>query len=327
VAIYFPIIQSESVVEAFSNEPKLQEFLASGVLDLGTLEAIWAAQNNRGGEYITIPTASEWPAMERTDLTVTTGANFTAHSTVEQKIPIIHSYTGKTFLKADVIRSGEDLAAKLGATAGKAIATRALELITYMLKGSIDAVDTPSTDCHVADFTSNPLTLARLRAAKQKLGDHGLMLNTLFCHSKVWNDIVTDILATFDANVFTSGLLNNGTMQMLFGISNIIIYDGSANFPTDNAGTSSDIYHSYLLGPGSIYMAYQAAPDQDSFLDIDSPSSQFKVKLSNALALGLRGMKYTGSANPADSTLGNGSNWDEAYNDHRAVMAVKIKSN
>ena len=305
----------------FSNK-KLAQLLATGVVALGELD-----EAQKGGDYVNVPRVNLSADFARIDVTATSGASFTDVATTDDKAVVLRDYSGDKYSKADLARSGEQLGLLVSASVGEKLAKRILQQFARMTSAVIDQIDTPSADYHTLDATSNALTLNYFRQGRQKMRDAADDLNTCWIHSQVWGDLMYDLYTNYKVDVVGGVLINNGRLESILGIGNFVISDLSTNSGVGTGTTTDDRYHTILLGPGAIQLAFQKDVDTESDSDIDAPSSRIKVKHTVHYILHPKGMKWNSTANPTDAAYGTNSNWDEAYEDHRQVKLVKIISN
>jgi hypothetical protein len=168
------------------------------------------------------------------------------------------------------------------------------------------------------------MTVNLIRQAKQLLGDEADALTTLVLDSLAWGDLLHDLTENYKIDVVGGAVINNGRLQGLLGLQNIVISD---LIPVTSYGASSagdDQHHTFLLGPNAVYFAYQRNPRSEGDKDVLNPSTQYYLKTSLDYVLHLKGLKWTGDGNPADSDLVDAANYAEAYTDHRDVKAAKL---
>lgn len=321
MAIYVPIVQTRYLFQYFFSAPKFAQLMASGVLDIGTLDITKTA-----GDFVSIPQIVQATPFIRVDITDTSAASGTRVSTNDAKAPVIRDYSLNTFTESDMSRSGENFEMLLAQTAGNQLARRMLRQINNVLKGAIQV----SGLNHINDIHATgdgAATVQSIRATKALLGDQGSELHTALVNSKVWWDLSRDLVENYKYMGQTSGeIIMDGQLDRLMGIRNWIVSD---DMVPDSGATSSagdDIYFTWLLGDGALYLSYQKNLRDESFVDTRVPSTLFYSKFAMDYALAPRGMAYSGSANPTDANLADNSNWAQANEDSRNVRIVGLES-
>ena len=322
MAIYVPTIQTPYMLRAMFENKTWAAMVASGFIDFGVLD-----NYVRTGEYVNIPKFNLMGDFVHGDITSGSALTFDRLSTTNDKAVILHDVSPNSYSAHDVMQSGENFGALLGTSVGEKVAKRMVGQVLRLLNGAIDGIDTPSSNCHTQDVGTGGLTIQNIRTAKYLMGDAADSLNTLIVHSKVWKDVLYDAIANYKIDVVGGQVINNGKLNGLLGIENIIVTDLCPTSGVGTGTTTDDDYSSFLVGAGAVAAAFQRQPTQEVFEDITPVSTLVKVKVGMDYCLHLRGMAWGSTANPTDSNYGNASNWNEAYEDHREVKAVKLISN
>ena len=319
MAVYVPTVHTEVLLQGLFETKTWAALVASGVLDLDTL-----ADHVRAGDALDVPRLDHAADFERVNIGSTTPLSPTHISTTDDQAVVLRDTAVNEFYAHDLVRSGEPLDVRLSRSVGEKLAKRLTQQLFRVLPGALDAVDSPSTDCHVKDATGSAITVGAIRQAKQLLGDEADALTTLVLDSLVWGDLLRDLTENYKIDVVGGQVINNGKLQGLLGLQNIVVTD---LIPVTAYGASSagdDQHHTFLLGPNAVYFAYQRVPQAETQKNVLNPSTVFYVKTSMDYVLHLKGVKWTGSTNPTDAALATASNWDVAYGDHRDVKAAKL---
>jgi hypothetical protein len=319
MAVYVPTVHTEVLLQGLFESKTWAALLASGVLDLDTL-----ADDARAGDAVDVPRLDHAADFARVDLASSTPLTPTHLSTTDDKAVVLRDTSVNEFYEHDLVRSGEPLDARLSRSVGEKLAKRLTQQLFRVLLGALDAADSPSTDCHVKDATGSAITVTAIRQAKQMLGDEADALTTLVLDSLVWGDLLHDLTENYKIDVVGGQVIHNGRLQGILGLQNILVTDLCPITPYGASSAGDDQHHSFLLGPNAVYFAYQRAPRTETQKNVLSPSTLFYVKSSMDYVLHLKGVKWTGDANPADADLADDENWGVAYGDHRDVKAVKL---
>lgn len=324
MAIYIPTIQSGYVLEGMFSNPKWQQLLTSGVIDFDTIRAAWGSV--KAGDYVNIPALVQSADFQRANIGSSSDVTFTDPSTNDDKAVVLRDLAGNKWKKHDEIRSGETFLDKYSMSAGNKLAKRFLGQLGRIVNGALDALATAApTTTHTQDNTGSPITVNMIRAAKARMGDES-GLNTALIHSHVWWDLVKDLQGYNDLDIVGGEVIRSSRLNEVMGIGTWVISDDMPNVASGFSTDDDNIYSTFLLGPGSLYFAYQQEPDIELDENILKPSTLRYMKVSMDYVLHLRGLAWGGSANPADSDLSTGGNWSYATEDHKNVRAVKILS-
>jgi hypothetical protein len=323
MSIYIPVVQTQYVLEGLFSTPKFQALLASGALDMTTLEAAFGA--TKAGDYVNIPALVQFPDMARIDISSAADLSPTAAATNDGKGVVLRDAGMAQWTRHDATRSGEDFMAKNALTSGNKIAKRLLASLGNILRGAIPAIDTPVTNSHVEDHTGAPMTVNIIRAAKARLQDNAEALTTCILHSNVWFDLIKDLQTSYTYLDTISGqVIQSAKLEQIMGINTFIISDDMPSVAAGFATPGDNIYHTFLLGTGSIFFAYQQEPLVEVDDNILKPSTLNYMKVSMDYVLHPHGFAWGGSANPTDANCYNTSNWTFASEDHRNIGLVDI---
>lgn len=320
--MYVPTIQTEILAHSMLDVRVWREMLAAGLFDMNVCSRISA-----GGEYVNIPTVNRAADFSRQALQSSAAASHTAASTTDDKAVVLHALSANKYYKSQLAQSNaRALDSQLSTSVGQKTAKRLAQMSLKCLDGAIDAIDTPSTNCHTKDGSSGAMTVNLIRQAAALMGDESESLTTLICHSKVWSDLLYDLYTNYKVDSIAGVVVNSGKLRTILGVGNIIITDLAPSGAGSTSSAGDDVYSSFLSGPGALAFAYQTAPEPEVQVDSTNQDSLVYLKTSMAYLVHLLGVKWNSTANPTDANFTLASNWDEAYQDHREVKAVKITS-
>jgi hypothetical protein len=319
MAVYVPTIHTEVLLQGLFDSKTWASLLAAGVLDPDAL-----SEGARAGDVIDVPRLNHAADFARVNIASTDPLSPTHISTTDDKAVVLRDTAVNEFYEHDLVRSGEALDVKLSRTVGEKLAKRLTQQLFRVLDGAVAAVDEPSTDCHIKDAGGQAITVNAVRQAKQLMGDEADALTTLVLDSLVWGDLLRDLTESYKIDVVGGAVINNGRLQGLLGIQNILVTDLLPVTPAGASSAGDDVHNSFLLGPNAVYFAYQRNPQTETDRNVLNPSTVFYVKTSLDYVLHLKGVKWTGATNPTDAALASAANWDVAYGDHRDVGAVKL---
>jgi hypothetical protein len=145
-------------------------------------------------------------------------------------------------------------------------------------------------------------------------------------HSKQYYDLLKDLIANYGAGgMVNDKALVSGLLGRILGIENWIVSD---LVPCVTDQTDPTKYQALLLGRDALWAAYQKNPEIERQKDIRLPSTVEYLSVAMATVQHLRFVKWNDAGNnPTDANLSDGTKYDEAYDDHRRVLAAKIVSN
>jgi hypothetical protein len=319
--MYVPTIQTAIMLAAMLESKTWAAMLAAGIFDTSALAA-----TSLGGEYVNVPKLNHMDDFAAQALQSVSAGTFTASSSTDDKAVVLHAYTSAKWYKSQLRQSNVDnLSALLSRTAGEKFAKRMAQMSVKLLDGAIDGVDTPSSNCHTKSTTA-AISVSAIRQAKQLMGDEADKLTTLIMHSKVWGDLLRDMTENYKIDVVSGAVINNGKLQGVLGLQNIIVTDLAPSAAGATSSAGDDLYSSFIVGPKALGLAFQQAPNEENDQDITNKDSIIYKKIDMAYVVHLLGMAWGSTANPTDAAFTTASNWNEAYQDHREVLATKLVS-
>lgn len=320
--MYVPIIQTEIMAHSMLDVRVWREMLAAGLFNTDVCSKI-----TTGGEYCTIPTINRAADFVKQTLQSVSAASHTAASTTDDKGVVLHAMSPNKYYKSQLVQSNaRQLDNQLSVSVGQKGAKRLAQMSLKCLDGAIDAMDTPSSDCHTKDGSSAALTVNVVRQARGLMGDASEELTTLIMHSSVWDDLLYDLYTNYKVDTVAGQVINNGKLRTILGVGNLIITDLAPYGTGATSSAGDDVFSSFLLGPGALAFSFQQNPEAEVQADTTNADTIVYLKTTMAYLVHLLGVKWNSTANPTDVAFATASNWDEAYQDHREVRAVKIKS-
>jgi len=298
--------------------------VGSGCIEYGALERF----TKLGGEYVVIPKRNKIQDLTHMDHTSGSALTFTRMSTTDDKAVVVRDASANSYKKHDELLSGDNIMVGISGDYGEKVAKRLVKQTCNVLTGAIQAIDTPSANCHVKDLGNAALTAQAIRQGKYLMGDAADELRIMLLHSKVFSDLLRDTSVTYSSLESVSGTsVITGKVPGMFGLDAFIVSDQVYTTNTGTGSTGDDRYHTYLLGANAIQIGWQKNPLVETDEDITQPSTLVRAKITADYIVHLAGVAWASTANPDDSGLYTASNWNEAYEDHREVPACLIISN
>ena len=173
------------------------------------------------------------------------------------------------------------------------------------------------------DASSGAISSAHLNTAISKMGDAGSRVTMLVMHSKPYYDLIGDQIAEKLLEV-TAFNLFQGT-PATFGRP-VLVVDAPALWTggSSTASSADDVYHTFGLVQGALNI--KESEDKSSLGEVVGGKHNLIARVQGEYAYNTRmkGMDYTGAANPADSVLATSSNWAKVAADKRSLMGVDL---
>ena len=197
-----------------------------------------------------------------------------------------------------------------------------------MAVGAIASIDTPSSDCHISDIyvassTKGKLTFTTLLAARMLLADNYNRLTTVVMHSNAFSDLVLDGITNYTVESLAGmTIISNAANAM--GLRIIVCDD-----PALRVTCAQDYvkYHTLLLGPDALGLIWHRRLHIEAERRLDFEAPYWRILGNHDFAPHLAGMSWNSAANPSNADLADPSMWDEAYDDHRQVLAAMLTHN
>lgn len=167
--------------------------------------------------------------------------------------------------------------------------------------------------------------------AKQKLGDHGNMLNAIMMHSKVEADALSEKILTYDKSVVDS--YKTGQVGSLLNMT---------PFVDDLLVPSGAVYNNYLGAKGGIIYKFrkrqQSAYTNANIVNVGMVEMELVRESTTAGGVDgliirfsglvhIPGVQWNGTvvSNPTDAQLATGANWTKVAPDDRMIPLVLYK--
>ena len=316
MAIYSPVVQTRYLPQGLFSQKKFAALMASGALDVST-----ASLTAQGGEFVNVPKYVQAAAFGRVGIGATTSASFTAFATNDGKVPVLRDYSGNKWFKHQLALAGEDFGQKIAMSIGNQLAKRSIKVLDMSMQGAINAGTTPHK--YAAGTT---LTVLAVQEGRAKMGDQADQLSTMLIHSKPWNSLLKDLITNYKyAGVWSGELINNGAIETILGVRNVIISDDLTPEAGATSSAGDDIYYTWLLTEGSLYYNFQQNPYVDVWEDVTNADTIHYEKVAMDFVAAPRAMSFS-TANPTDANLLTSGLWTAAYEDHRNLGIIGITS-
>jgi len=335
-----------STIGNFSFDPQLASAYSSAafvenlqLLDqaLGVVRTLGAegfeSSVGNGGQFVDMPYFSTVSGLiSRRDLnSVSAPTDLDVSGGVDRAV-ILRRRAGPVKFTEDLFVRGlrretveQEVGRQIGQMAAKEVRERLLSVVTTVLP----SLDLPATDTHIHDVyqgtgTKVKLTLQSLYETRMKLNDAYNNLTTVVCHSEAFADLVTDTIGNYKVENVGGFTVVTG-LPVAFGMRVVVVDD--ASLKVDNPGNYKR-YKTLLFGPGSLGLIYHQRLRIEAERRLDYEAPYWRVLANFDFAPHVFGMKWTSAtANPDNAALTTGSNWDEAYSDHRQVLCAMLVHN
>jgi hypothetical protein len=324
MANYVPVVQTNYLAQGLFSQQKFAQLMASGVLDVSTIEEVFAGK--RAGEFVNIPRYAQAAAFARVPIASVSAASFTTVSTNDGKVPVLRDISANRWYKHDQVRAGEDFGKNLGMTIGNKLAKRFISVADMSMQAVLNASGYTSHINDITAATTKTCNVADLQTARAKMGDQADQMTTLLIHSKAWKSLLNDLIVNYKyAGVWSGALLERGDLEAIIGLRNIIVSDDLTLEGGSTTTISDDYYYSYLLGEGALYMAYQRTPEVEVWEDVTNADTIHYEKVACDYVVAPRGFSMA-TANPTDAQLITPGTWTYAAEDHRNIRIAALKS-
>ena len=164
-----------------------------------------------------------------------------------------------------------------------------------------------------AGAASNTLNHERLNDLLSLAGDARGSIRALVMHSKAFNDLVGNNISSSGDQVEFATIYqgNPGTFQRP-----VVVTDSSELVNTDGVSSGTDSYYTLGLTEDAVEVAESDELEIYDEVITGNENVTLRVQGENAITLGLKGYTWdetNGGRNPADDTLGTGTNWDTIH--------------
>lgn len=233
--------------------------------------------------------------------------------------------TRDAFRKIAMDSSPEAFSFRLGSMIGKGMQ---VEMLNTGLRAARAGLANQSSVLYTVPSTGT-MTTAGLVSGLAKFGDASNRISAWVMHSKVWFDLIGyQIGGSANGDVVSGIVVQAGVPQTLN--RPVIVTDSDAL--TVAGGSGSGAYTDYFtLGLTPFGIVVENTEQEEVVLQDVTGLEQLSVRLQGEYAYnqGLKGFKWdiaNGGANPLDTALGTGSNWDPAASSYKDYAGVVIQS-
>lgn len=217
--------------------------------------------------------------------------------------------------------SNEELSFVVGQQFGEAKVEDMLDVALLALVAAIDNVAELKYDA-TGQSTTTLIPLHLVNGLK-KMGDRAAQVKCWVMHSKPWFD-----------------LIGNGVSSTVTGIGDVIAYGGSPAtlgrpvIVTDSDrllntnGSADDTYNVLGLVPGAAIIGDSSEDTMLSQMVDGLEQIMLRTQSEHDISLNLKGFAWDtggGGANPNNTALGTGSNWDQAMTSHKDLAGILIE--
>lgn len=213
-----------------------------------------------------------------------------------------------------------------GILGGQIAVAQQLDMANATLLAARAALVNVSSGALMHTIPSNgTLTTAGLVNGLSKMGDRSDRVVCWVMHSKVYFDLVLQQIA---ANIDGVSNFNVRTGTPLTLNRPVLVTDSASLKVTSGSPAVTDYY---TLGLVSNAALCEVTETSDIVIDDITGNEVLMTRLQGEFAYntGLKGFKWdvgNGGANPNDTALGTGSNWDKAATDDKSLAGIVIKS-
>jgi hypothetical protein len=231
--------------------------------------------------------------------------------------------TRDAFRKIAMGKTSEELSFILGQQS--AIAMQ-LDMLNSALRATRSALANQATNLYTVP-TNGTLNTAGLVSGLSKFGDAADQVVAWIMHSKPYYDLVANQIT---ANILNVSNFNVAQGQPVTMNRPVIVTDSDALVVSGGSGSTAFTNY-YTLGL-TVGGALVESTEQEELVVIDITGLEnLVVRYQGEFAynLGVKGFKYditNGGANPADSAIATGSNWDTAMTSFKNWAGVTIQS-
>lgn len=237
--------------------------------------------------------------------------------------PIAQTYDA--FAKVAMNMTPEGLSFLLGGMVGKAMQ---VEMLNSALRAARAALNNQAAVKFTVP-TSGTLQTASLVSGLAKFGDASSSVAAWVMHSKAWFDLVNyQISPSANGDTIAGTVVMSGIPQTLN--RPVIVTDSDAL--TVSGGSGSGAFTDYFtLGLTPVGVVVESSETERLVLEEVTGLANLVVRMQGEYAynLGVKGFKWdttNGLANPADTAIGTGSNWDAAVSSFKDYAGIVIQS-
>jgi hypothetical protein len=237
--------------------------------------------------------------------------------------PVTQTYDA--FAKMAMNMTPEEFSVLLGGMVGKAMQ---VEMLNSMLRAGRAALANQS-DVTYTVGSSGTLTTAGLVNGLAKFGDAASNIVAWVMHSKQYFDLMLHQIGTSANGDIVSGVVVQSATPATLNRP-VIVTDSDALLVAGGSGsTAYTDYHCLGLTAGALVA--ENSESERVVLDEVTGLENLVIRMQGEYAFnaGVKGFKWdtaNGGANPNDSALGTGSNWDAARTSYKDFAGIVVKS-
>jgi hypothetical protein len=327
--VWIPQIQDPYIVEATT--------VRSSILMSGAVAPLDALNAEEGGDIVYVPNWKADLSGDAERLTDTTSLTPGKIQADRQQAPVLHR--GRAWESRDLAKmaAGSDPLAAIADKIADYTANQQQKDLLAIMSGCFGALGSSNSGAALEGLTidasgsgETDLSPRQVVKAQALFGQDGGKLAAMIIHPNVYADLqyrgMVDYVSAADAGV-TASTIAAGSITGLnaFGGSvagaflesaaRVPFFSGARVIVSDDVLTSgsgsSTKYATYFFAPGAIGTGQQQAFRSETDRDILAKSSALSIDWHNLYhPLGVR---YTGSANPAQSDLSTAGNWTRVF--------------
>ncbi len=171
------------------------------------------------------------------------------------------------------------------------------------------------------DSSDATMTMRILNAGLAKFGDAASRIQFFVMHSKVYFDLMDNVLASYAFDNGAGIVIATGTTATL---GRPVLVTDSSSLVIDG---TTDTYVTLGLTAGGIEVVESESPYTASAEITGGDSLYNRLQTEWAYNLGIKGFAYdmtNGGKNPNAAAVATASNWDKKYEDRRSLAGVRI---
>lgn len=235
--------------------------------------------------------------------------------------PVDQTYDA--FAKIAMSMSPEEFSVLLGGMVGKAMQ---VEMLNSALRAARAALVNQANVFY--DAATATLTTAHLVSGLAKFGDAASNIVAWVMHSKNYFDLMAHQIGTSANGDIVSGVVVQSATPATLNRP-VIVTDSDALKVAGGSGSGAYTdYHVLGLTPNGIVV--ENSETERMVLDEVTGLENLVVRMQGEFAynLGVKGFKWdtaNGGANPNDTAVGTGSNWDAAASDYKDYAGIVVQ--
>lgn len=228
-------------------------------------------------------------------------------------------YTADAFKKKGM--DPEMASSALGEQSGE---KQAQSFISNAATSLVAAIKSVGSSDLVYDGTGSDLSFQDIANGKRQFGDSSQNLVAAVIHGDKFHDLVDDGLSNYKIENVAGTQIVTGDVAGAMGLT-MVVTDEDALITSG----SPDTYHTLLLQQGAAVVEESEPATMADEIITGQENITREWQMEYAFNLRLRGFKWdtgSGGANPDESTLGTGSNWNVAASNNKSLSGVVVDS-